>query len=67
MGNIEKCFKFVNFGELSKASSICAQSNAKLPLPKNIQENSDLVYALRSLGVGVRAALDAQDLDRKEV
>ena len=65
MGETEKCYKFAGFHKVNEASSICSGMNAKLPLPKSIQQNSDLVYVLRSLGIEIRAVLDAQDLDRQ--
>lgn len=49
MGDEEKCYKWTAYNELGLASAECAKWNSKLPLPKNIQQNSDLVYVLRSL------------------
>ena len=49
MGKTEKCYKYTGYKELGEASAECAKWNSKLPLPKNIQQNSDLVYVLRSL------------------
>ena len=65
MGETEKCYKFAGFYNVKQAASICSGMNAKLPLPKSIQQNSDLVYILRSLGIEIRAVLDAVDLDRQ--
>ena len=66
MGETEKCYKFGGFHKVNEASSICGDLNAKLPLPRTIQQNSDLVYVLRSLGLDIRTVLDANDLDRNK-
>ena len=38
-----KCFKYGTKGPLSSAVSMCAKDSARLPLPKNSEENADLL------------------------
>ena len=43
IGSKSKCLKYGTQGSLSSAVSACAKDGARLPLPKSIKENADLL------------------------
>ena len=49
---------------MSKASSFCSSYNAKLPLPKNPEEDSQLFKVIKDLGYS-SAALDGNDVEKE--
>ena len=64
IGGVETCLKANGKGFISDAASACKSIGAKLPLPTNNQENSDLGFAITSLGL-TGAALDCTRLKNR--
>ena len=46
------CFKILAYTEISRGQSICLAQNARLPLPKNNREDSDLYKVMKALSAG---------------
>ena len=49
----EKCFKYAGYHQVQEAAQICHEMGAVVPLPRNQQENDDLlaVWELPNLGI----------------
>ena len=56
------CLNYVGDYQIQTAKSICANVGAKVPLPRNGNENKDYRAAFNSLGGKQRVALGADDL-----
>ena len=60
VGGIKKCMKKMSSKTtIDNAALVCAGLGAKLPLPSNAQEQSDLVEILKQLG-NLNIAVDVQ-------
>ena len=58
------CFKKVKRTKIEKGLAVCREVEAKLPLPKNGQEDKDLYKIVRGFGVK-GAALDGTDIEKE--
>ena len=45
------CMAKMGTSLFSKAEAMCRSKNAKLPVPKNLKENTDLVFELKKIGI----------------
>ena len=56
----DKCYKLLGEFKMSEAASKCAEVNAKLPLPLNDNENSE-IFALKDVLKASKFVLDGDD------
>ena len=52
-----ECFQYVGKRQPQDSQSICKKIGGKVPLPKNTQENNDLVNGFRSLSNDIKFAI----------
>ena len=64
VGSKVMCFKKVKRTKIEKGLAVCREVEAKLPLPKNGQEDKDLYKIVRDFGVR-GAALDGTDVEKE--
>ena len=64
IGSTETCLKSVGKSRMNQATSVCNSINAKVPLPKNDQENTDLYKSIQQLGLN-SCVLDGNDVARE--
>ena len=64
IGNKKTYLKLIGKTRLDQALKVCQQFNAKLPLPKNEQEDTDLYKAFQALGVN-GGAVDGNDVAKE--
>ena len=64
VGGVEKMMKLIGVDQLQNAQSRCADLGARVPLPRNANENADYLVAFRQfVGSGSHVPLGVNDVN----